>query len=63
MKYNKIISILKEQNLLKDYTEIDLNINNISTTNPIWKIFKNSNIESTPVINNPNYKDLNNIFN
>ena len=30
MKYNKIISILKEQNLLKDYTEIDLNINNIS---------------------------------
>ena len=30
MKYNKIITILKEQNLLKDYTEIDLNINNIS---------------------------------
>ena len=30
MKYNKIITILKEQNLLKEYTEIDLNINNIS---------------------------------
>ena len=30
MKYNKIITILKEQNLLKDYIEIDLNINNIS---------------------------------
>ena len=30
MKYNKIINILKENNLLKDYTDIDLNIKNIS---------------------------------
>lgn len=50
-------------NTLTDCNNSVLNINNISTTNPIWKIFKNSNIESTPVINNPNYKDLNNIFN
>ena len=30
MKYNKIINILKDNNLLKDYTNIDLNIKNIS---------------------------------
>ena len=40
MKYNKIITILKEQNLLKDYTEIDLNINNISyNSNEIKLLF------------------------
>lgn len=50
-------------NTLTDCNNSILNINNISTTNPIWKIFKNSNIESTPVINNPNNKNLNNIFN
>ena len=50
-------------NTLTDCSNSVLNINNISTTNPVWKIFKNSNIESTPVINNPNNKNLNNIFN
>ena len=30
MKYNRIISILKENNLLKDYTNIDLDVLNIS---------------------------------
>ena len=50
-------------NMLIDCSNSVLNINNISTANPDWKIFKNSNIESTPVINNPNNKNLNNIFN
>lgn len=50
-------------NTLTNCSNSILNINIISTVNPDWKIFKNSNIESTPVINNPNYKDLNNIFN
>ena len=50
-------------NILTDCNNSVLNINNISTTNPVWKIFKNSNIENTPVINNPNNKNLNNIFN
>lgn len=50
-------------NTLTDCSNSVLNINNISTANPDWKIFKNSNIESTPVINNPNNKNLNNIFN
>ena len=30
MKYSEIINELKKYNLIKDYTEIDLNIQNIS---------------------------------